>query len=114
MKVLLDCAISGDDVPYVAMLGGEWGVMHAGAGLKRKAAEQLSGPAASIRRMETALKGISQVMGTALRKALLLLAHHLHLLLKSWTLCLLVWTAHMSTLQAPYSPVILASDQPLH
>jgi len=58
-------------VPCVAMLGGECGVMHAGASLKRKAAEQRSGPTASIRRMETALKGISQVMGTALTNTLL-------------------------------------------
>ena len=40
-------------------------MLHAGASVKRKAGEQLSGPTASIRRMETALKGISQVMGTA-------------------------------------------------
>ncbi len=58
-------------MPDVAILGGEGEVMHAGASVKRKAAEQLSGPTASIRRMETALKGISQVMGTALRNALL-------------------------------------------
>ena len=45
-------------------------MMHAGASLKRKAGEQLSGPTASIRRMETALKGISQVMGTAVTNKL--------------------------------------------
>ncbi|DBA77262.1 TPA: hypothetical protein ACH3X2_008458 [Trebouxia sp. C0005] len=40
-----------------------------GAGLKRKAAEQLSGPTASIRRMETALKGISQAEKAAEEEA---------------------------------------------
>ena len=70
-NVLLDGAIFGNELPYVAILEGEWRVMHAGASLKRKADEQLSGPTASIRRMETALKGISQVLGTALTNALL-------------------------------------------
>ena len=62
--VLLDGVMFLRCVPYFAMLGGDWQVMHAGANLKRKAAEQLSGPTASIRRMETALKGISQVTGS--------------------------------------------------
>lgn len=78
--------IFGNEVAYVAMLGDDWEVMHAGASLKRKAAEELSGPTASIRRMETALKGISQVMGTAHSNSI---PYHLHLLIKSWTLCLL-------------------------
>ena len=101
----------GNEVPYVAMPEGDWGVMHAGAGLKRKAAEQLSGPTASIRRMETALKGISQVMGTALRDALLTIcipcSRAGHCVCLSVHLCIQI--LHMSTFQVAYSPVTLAS-----